>query len=374
MGDSLRAKFPPIYAHLLPELFDRPAVEETRATCHECAMCDKGAGAPVAMTYFEPDMKCCTYFPILPNYLVGALLTDDAPELREGQKRVRARIAARIGVTPWFVAPPRKQSIMMEASRETGAFGRSRTLLCPYFEPSEKGDCTIWKHRDAVCSTFFCKYDAGLRGYKFWSALKEYLGFVEVSLAMLAARAVDVEVNEPRIPRLKLTRQDLEDRPPTDSDYASYWGKWVGREEEFYVACHERVKSMKKEDFVSSVDETQQGRRYLADAKRGQEALANLVVPTSLVRNPKMVERHVGESVVVTTYSINDSFALEKDLYEVLGMLERDKTLAENLAWLEKEHGVELAPELVKYLFMHAILVAPESVAAPADGGACATS
>jgi hypothetical protein len=373
MGDSLRAKFPPVYAHLLPELFDRPPVEETRATCNECAMCDKGAGAPVAMAYFKPDMKCCTYFPILPNYLVGALLSDDAPELREGQKRVRARIATRIGVTPYFVAPPRKQSIMMEASRETGAFGRSRTLLCPYFEPSEKGDCTIWRHRDAVCSTFFCKYEAGLRGHQFWSAIKEYLGYVEVGLAMFSARGVDPEVTEPKIPRLKLTRQDLEDRPPTDEDYASYWGKWIGREEEFYVACHDFVKAMKQEDFANGVDKTQQGRRYLADAAARYDALANLVVPPSLVRNPKMVERHTGQSVVVTTYSINDSFALEKDLYDVLGMLKAEETLEQNLARLEKEHGIELAPELIKYLFMHAVLVAPEPKGADA-GAVCATS
>ncbi|MBX3192864.1 MAG: hypothetical protein KF819_38120 [Labilithrix sp.] len=373
MGDSLRSKLPPIYQHLMPDaLFDAQAVKEPRATCDDCAMCDKGTGAPVAMSYFQPDMKCCTYFPILPNYLVGALLSDPSPELAEGQKRVRARIAGRVGVTPYFVAPPRKQSIMMEATRETGAFGRSRVLICPYFQPSEKGDCTIWKHRDAVCSTFFCKYEAGYRGYQFWSALKEYLGYAEVGLAMFSARAVDPGVVEPKIPRLKLTKRDLEDLPPTDEEYASYWGAWVGREAEFYIACHEQVKAMKKEEFAARIDDTQQGKRYLADATSRYAGLATLVVPSSLVRNPKMIERHVGESVVVTTYSVNDSFALEKDLYDVLGMFSADKTLAENLAWLEKEHGIELAPELIKYLFMHAVLVAPEPKAA--ETPVCATS
>ena len=42
MADSLRATVPPVYRSLLDPFFDRPKIEETRATCDNCAMCDKG--------------------------------------------------------------------------------------------------------------------------------------------------------------------------------------------------------------------------------------------------------------------------------------------------------------------------------------------
>src|SRR5262245_2472370 len=88
MVDSLRSKLPPIYGPLLSGFFDRPEVVETRATCDACAMCDHGQGAPVAMEFFNPDTKCCTFHPVLANYLVGAILADRGDELAEGRRRI----------------------------------------------------------------------------------------------------------------------------------------------------------------------------------------------------------------------------------------------------------------------------------------------
>src|SRR6185295_3147288 len=39
MSETLRQGLPPIYARLLPPLFDTPAPEEPKATCNDCAMC-----------------------------------------------------------------------------------------------------------------------------------------------------------------------------------------------------------------------------------------------------------------------------------------------------------------------------------------------
>jgi hypothetical protein len=51
---------------------------------------------------------------------------------------------------------------------------------------------------------------------------------------------------------------------------------------------------------------------------------------------------------------------MEKELFDVLGMLDGKQTLAENLARLDKEHDVQLAPELLEYLYTHGVVVAPE--------------
>src|SRR4051794_4988796 len=135
--------------------------------------------APAGVDYFRPDTKCCTYHPTLANYLVGAVLRDDS--LAEGRQRLREKIAGGIGVTPRFLATPRKYRLLWDASRER-AFGRSLSLRCPYYV-EDGGRCAIWRHREADCSTFFCKHGAGADGKIFWRALGAYLTGVELALS-----------------------------------------------------------------------------------------------------------------------------------------------------------------------------------------------
>jgi hypothetical protein len=359
---TLRSKTAPVYQRLFPELFDRPEVVETRATCDTCAMCDQGQIAPVAMDYFRPDAKCCTWHPSLPNYLVGAILADTGEELAEGRRRLRAKIAARVGVTPQFIAPPRKYTALYAAARGAGFFGRSKVMLCPYFDEENNGRCTVWRYRESVCSTYFCKYTAGKPGFQFWDTLKGYLSLVEHALARYGAMTVDSTVTEPKVERYALTAEDIEDLPPSDADYARFWGngKWVGREEEFYIACYERVQKLDKGDFEKHVDDTPDGRGLLAKLEAKYDDIANAKLPDVLIRTTNMKKREAGENVVVTSYNPYDAFSLEKELFDVLGMLRADQTLEENLARLDKEHDVQLAPELIHYLYVHGVLAAPE--------------
>lgn len=358
MGDALRDKLAPIYRPLMGELFDRPEVQEPRATCNDCAMCDKGSGGPGVMDYFKPDLKCCTYLPNLPNYLVGAIFAE-GPSMAEGQKRLRARLAARTAVSPCWVGPPRKYLMMMMASRGTNSFGRAKTLLCPYYDGSKADACTIWKHRESVCSTFFCKYIQGKIGCEFWSGLKAYLEHVEVKLSHWAMAQVDPTLVEPKPGRLRLTAEDIDELPPKAADYEALWQGWVGREEEFYVACFEKVRAMSREEFVRVVESTPEVAGSLTGLKMKWDALVSTDLPKYLVRNPKMMTTPLETSVVITTYNLNDSFAMEKDLYDVLALLEPDKTLDENLTSLAKDHGIELAPELMHHLYVHGVLVPP---------------
>jgi hypothetical protein len=345
---ALREVLPPVYRAFMGDVFDRERVSERRATCAECAMCDKGEPSPVPMDYFRPDTKCCTFFPRLPNYLVGAILTD--PESAEGAKRIRARIATRIGVTPRFVTRPRKTELVM--SQYGAAFGRAKSLLCPYFDD---GRCSVWKHREAVCMTYHCKYEAGQRGFDFWTALRKYLALVEHRLAIAAAHAVDPSLVEPE--RGTLTVEDIEDQPP--KDYARFWGAWGSREDEFYARCHEWTKRVSQAEFVQNVDATAEGKHLLDAMAKAHEAIERRTLPMHVMKNPSMTELHVGEKVVVTTYHRYDSFSLDKDVHAVVARFSPDRTLAANLAELEAE-GIVLVPELVEFLVTTGVLVPPE--------------
>jgi hypothetical protein len=359
---TLRSKLAPVYGPLFSDLFDRPEVVETRATCDTCAMCNHGQIAPVAMDYFRADAKCCTYHPGLPNYLVGAILADTTDELAEGRRRLRAKIAARIGVTPAYLAPPRKYNVIYAAARGAGFFGRSKNMLCPYFDEENDGRCTVWRYRESVCSTYFCKYTAGKPGWQFWDTLKGYLSHVERSLAHYSSVTVDATVSEPQLERFALTVEDVEDRAPKDEDYSFWWGKgkWVGREEEFYIECYKRVVALQKGEFAKNVDDSPDGRGLLARLEAKYDEIASPKLPDILVRTTNLKKREAGDQVVVTTYNPFDAFSVEKELFDVLGEFRVDQTLTENLERLDKEKDIQLAPELIHYLFIHGVLAPPE--------------
>jgi hypothetical protein len=209
--------------------------------------------------------------------------------------------------------------------------------------------------------TYYCKYTAGQRGYDFWSALKEYLFFLQRLLCKAAMEVVDKSVREPRFPLHHMTAEDMDDLPPKDADYKSWWGKWVGKEEQFYIKCFEWVSRISRADFKKNADESEEGKKLLSRVKETYEKLEKKLLPANLVRNARMKESHVGEKVVVTTYHRYDSFALDKDLYEVVGLFKADLSLQQNLDRLKTEEGIELAPELVEYLFAAGILVEPSA-------------
>jgi Fe-S-cluster containining protein len=371
VSEALRDAMPPAYGPLLSSFFDRPTVAEPRATCDDCAMCDKSqppaaaaeptgeAAKDLETAFFHPVIKCCTYHPTLPNYLVGAILSDEAAELSQGKERVRAKIARRIGVTPYWLAAPRKYLVLLDAARES-SFGRSEALLCPYYV-KEGGRCSIWRHRESVCATFFCKHAAGATGHAFWTALRRYLFHVERSLARLAAHGVAPHLVEPDLPRNLLTRDDLEDKPP--GDYARIWQDWAGREEAFYVECKKRVDALDKDEFSRRVDDAA-GKELLCAAAKAYEAVTAPKLGPRLVRRRDMRVVPAAGGVGVTTYSRYDSLFLTQDLYDLLGQF-NDEPLDDVVARLSREHDVEIPRELLLELQLHGVLAPPEEPTAP---------
>jgi Fe-S-cluster containining protein len=359
VSETLRDHMPPLYGPLLSSFFDRAPIVETRATCDDCAMCDKsqpsakGSREELETAFFRPDLKCCTYHPTLPNYLVGAVLLDPSSDLSIGKERIREKILGRTGVTPEWLAAPRKFLVLLDAARES-SFGRSEKLLCPYYV-REGGRCSIWRHRESVCATFFCKHTAGETAHTFWTLLKRYLYHVERTLAHYAARRVDPELMEPNLPRDTLTREDLEDLPPRD--YEGLWGTWMGREEAFYQECAKQVGALDRESFVRLVDEGA-GALLLAATTAAYEPVAAPRLAPRLVLNREMRVIPAAGGVGVTTYSRYDSLFLTDDLYQLLGQFS-DEPVALVIDRLQREHGVEIPESLVLELQIHGVLRPP---------------
>ena len=177
---------PPLYAGWIDDLLGAPIEPETHATCADCAMCAPAKEPPAAETvYFNPRVKCCTFVPALPNFLVGRILRD-AERGAAGRASVEARIATGIGVTPLGLGRSPGQHV------PDAGFGQDETFLCPHFVQQDGGICSIWQHREATCATFFCKFVRGAMGANFWGALQRLLEAIEQALAWQCVETLDV--------------------------------------------------------------------------------------------------------------------------------------------------------------------------------------
>lgn len=347
---SLRTTLPEVYGGILPEFFDRPSPEETRATCASCAMCTKAEGPVPNGTFFRPDVKCCSYHPKLPGFLVGAILAEDG----EGARRIEAKIARRVGVTPQWISAPQKFLVLFDASRGS-SFGRSTALLCPYFE---EGRCTIWKYRESVCRTYFCKYEKGAVGRAFWTALRNYLGWMERALSQHAVKVVAPDLVEPNVQALKLSIEDLEDRPPSEENYSAIWGSWKGRERELYAASNRVIAELSRDDYERLVH-NDHGRELYAAVNACYDEMNAPKLAERLVLNPHMTTARFSNGVAVTGYSNYDSLFLAEPLFVVLEKLRADETLKEALARLERDEDIRIEEDLLLMLQLHRVLVPP---------------
>ncbi len=351
---TIRQTLPALYGRMLAPILDELSMPERLATCDDCAMCRPEA--PSGVLQFRPDTKCCTYHPKLPCYLVGALLDDTDPALDEGRLRVRQKIGARIGITPQWVAPPKKFNVLLQASRNN-SFGRSASLLCPFYEKSD-GNCTIWKFRESDCSTFFCKYEEAADGQSFWRAMGAYLVLVERGLSAWAARQVDPSTREPPA-RRDMTVEELEDRPPSDATYRSYWRAYVGREEEFYRACAAAVSDLDHDRLVEIVGADAHAER-LSAVKSSFEQAKDGHVPEQLVLAPDLrrVSRQ-GPREHVVSYSRYHPAVLSSALLDALTAFDGERSTTEALRAVA-DAGVELEESELEGLLHQRILGPPE--------------
>ncbi|MFZ5475628.1 MAG: hypothetical protein ACOZNI_02535 [Myxococcota bacterium] len=223
---------PRLAAWLRPRVAEPP--RERLATCHACAMC-AAPGEPSTPRHFRPDVKCCTWHPTLPNFAVGAILRDPASP---GRDVLRRKIEEGVGVTPRGVGPPQHWEMLYARA----PFGRTRAMVCPYFAD---GACGVWRHREAVCATYFCKHEDGPAGERWWTSAKRFLSAVEDDLASWCVTELDPGP-EPRA-RIAAAPPDGE-LPPWDfegplprAELEARFGRWADRVEAFFEACADLV-------------------------------------------------------------------------------------------------------------------------------------
>ena len=349
---------PELYQRIFPEFFGKAIPQETLATCNECAMCARPDQPRIpGQEYFQPDVKCCAFHPKLPNYLVGGLLQDTNPAMDEGRRIVREKIRNRIGVTPSSLLPPKKYAVIHKYAGERG-FGKNYSLLCPYFL-RDSGLCAIWKFREAVCSTYFCKSVAGQEGKKFWNVLRGYLIQAQDSLTWYALLKLDWDVETiwdhlTNYSSDSLEHRDVDDLPPAEDVYQKIWGSWMGREEEFYKKTYQIVSSMSREEYdrISGMNQ----KVFLEWLKKRHQEVIAPAIPSLLRPNPdlKAFPAADGTYVIKTEAGF---FTIQPALYEVLGMFDGRKSLDEIRAMVLDKWDAPLEEELLISMFQNRMLL-----------------
>lgn len=361
---NLLEGLPELYRTLLPSLGGLDVPTETKATCDSCAMCPGNAPSAVEPVdgesrFFRPDAKCCTYHPRMPNYLVGGLLADERPALAEGVRRMRERIAVRHGVTPRWLRAPTKHQLLYDNARR--AFGRSLMLRCPFFD-TDGGGCTVWPYREAVCSTYFCRYVAGEDGRRMWTAAKRYLSLAEIQLARWAVwqQAPELVLDEPDWAEkgAPLGPEELDGVAAPTKTHAKLWGRFEGKEEAFYRACHEAVSALSADDVARILGFD--GVVSLTELERQRERALSEKVPGTLRFNPATTVKWLPDgTVALGAYSELEAVALPGHAYGILLAFDGRDPIADVRTRLRDEHGVDLDDDLIVLLYRHRVLVEP---------------
>ncbi len=361
---------PPLYARWMEACLPGPIAEEAQATCHNCAMVDEGdAGTAFSGGQFHPGVKCCSYLPLLPNFTVGAILRDKDLVTARGRETTLARLRAGDGVTPLGIQPSRRYGLLYDHSL---GFGQSLHLLCPHFV-SETGGCGIWRHRNGVCSTWFCKFNRGAVGERFWKALEALLSVVETDLSWWAALEMDpgaeavrtlLELRDRVQSQAKLDLSELEGSVDPQL-YQRVWGSWYGREEEFFQACAERVAALTWDEVLRIVQPMGCGL-----ARMVEEAHASLMsdaVPDPLVMGSFTILEANGERTLVRTYRPSDPLSLSSALFRILPHFNGrpNQTVVGEVV---KKERVFVGPDLLRRLADYEVLVpAPKEIGEGVD-------
>jgi hypothetical protein len=345
MSSSAASPLPTLYARWARELLGADPPFETRATCFECAMAPAvGAASGEGVTFFDPRVKCCTYTPDLPNFLAGAILADTAEAGAEGRASLLARIEARENVTPLAIARPSAVDAVY-STLAPDRFGTDPGMRCPHMTSDHL--CGIWMHRNAVCSTWFCKHERGRVGERFWDHLRTWLRGIEHELAVWSLLEAGFDsaslavLLAPDRPAGRTLRDVTATRP------SAAWGRWSGREADLYVECWTRVERLSWNDVARACGAATLGRARVVEAMFAR--LTDESLPPRLVQAPLVVLQRKPDSSIVLSYRGTDLLELETDALTVVSRFDGRPT-SDVLRGLEDDDDLVVDPELVSYL------------------------
>ncbi len=358
MSASL-SPLPPLYARWMRECLAGDIPREPKATCHDCAMCRAPANAAPEQdaVFYDPRSKCCTYMPVLWNFLVGALLDDDSAEAAAGRRTVEARIAAGVAVTPLALERPPAYSVLYSHIPE--AFGRAQSMRCPHYLEEAGGLCGVWRSRESTCATWFCKHERGAVAKRFWEGLHRLLQLTERQVATWCVTELDVGAEAlaaifpfPPRPPGPVTGADF-DGGTTPERRKLVWGKWAGREHAFYREAGRLAGALSWADVATLGGSELRAAVQLAQA--AFERLTSPQLPDRLRAGTFRISPAPGGRALVSAYSPADPLDLSPEVLDILSYFDGRSTHAARQT-IVRELGYDVDPALLLKLVDFGVL------------------
>lgn len=240
---SLKKSLPDVYQKFFrPEILNIDVIE-TKATCDNCL---RSRDARFEYKY-KAELKCCTFFPFLPNFAVGGILHKKL----NGKSLVQHKISRQEFSLPIGLYPTLKYQYEFQ-NKKTKHFGTRADLLCPYFDKQSE-NCSIWEFRGTVCTTFYCRSDYGKKGLQFWDTLSDYLSYVEMALAeecmvMLDFSPRDISDQLCYLNQKEFTLKQKKQITLNEKEMKSYWNGYKNPED-FYLMCYSLVQGLTRKQF-----------------------------------------------------------------------------------------------------------------------------
>jgi len=298
--------------------------------------------------------------PTLWNFLVGRVLDENTSDTVNGRVSVERRIDRKVAVSPLGLMMTPLFELLYKTSPD--AFGRSSALRCPHYLADQGGTCGVWRHRNAVCATYFCKIERGLIGREFWGRVRQLFEAVEAQLARwcLVQLDIEAEVLKALFPRHGVPHDVLGPtvEPRGEEAVALHdriWGKrWSGREREFYVECGRLVSSLSWLDVTRLCGPDVHVFVHLA-----QDAYAALLaenVPDRLRLETINIMPGAGAATYVRTYSATDMLAVPRKLLDVLHLFDGQRTTDAAVEEIANRTDIEMERSLLRKLVDFGVL------------------
>ena len=231
---------PELYQNILEKKFLNSSIHETKATCDNCL---RSRDHRFKFTY-KSDLKCCTFFPFLPNFAVGGILFKQTAK----SHIVKHKISNQQFSLPLGLFPDLKYQHQFQNKKETD-FGNRSDLLCPYYD-TQNSNCGIWEFRGTVCTTYYCRSDYGEKGLLFWQELNDFMSYVEMALAEECLVMMDFSPRDISDQLIFLNKQNFTSKEKTqtslkDPEYKKFWNGYTDPQQ-FYLNCYSLVQNLSK--------------------------------------------------------------------------------------------------------------------------------
>lgn len=245
----LKEILPEFYSHFLDKNLLLSDATEKKATCHNCLRSRDRR----FLYLYKPHLKCCTFYPFVPNFAVGGILHKQLP----GAGMIENKIKERQFTLPLGAFPTLKFQYEF-MNREFEDFGNREDLLCPYYN-REAQNCGIWEFRGVVCTTYHCTSDRGRAGQARWSQLSNYLSYIEMALAeeclvMLDFSPRDISDQLTFLNRTEWSTEETTQEMLSASEFKLFWNGYTDYKE-FYAKCFSHVMNLSKKEFKEIMGE-----------------------------------------------------------------------------------------------------------------------